>query len=443
MEKLSLVKKLNIVRKYFSGLSYDEIISKTGVSKGSVANVVAELKAGAFPEAADLCEQIELLRELSLELKRSKLNPGQCVLGLMVLDRIKECGLTPADIDRLPLILKSVGDEVEAREFVNLVHGIQEVLSRTGLSIEGLESKVCELEKRAAELEPVAKKRDELRKQLVDLDGQRNDLTSALANLKEKYNLLSPRVKDLERREQDMLSRNKDMEAEAERAQSALGALKAEKKTLAEVGLSLEELAEVNHMAQNIARHHGVTSADLVKKLLQWLKNLDKAMDIEKILGGLQAKKKEQERAITSAQQELDNLKAAIFANNKEKLQLDADLKNVREEIDNTINAIVPSAVKVFDQCRKELQSVRDEAVKAGKDVGRLEHIVECNQWILDLLAMIQGDRVVEPRKVKGIMLLVMLSFSAWLKIQEKTLGFYSLDFAVSNFIKELEQWKI
>ena len=124
MEKLSMNKKLNIVRQFFSGLSYDEITSKTGTSKGSVANVIAELKAGVFPEAGDLGEQLDLLRELSVEIKRSKLSPGQCAAGLIVLDRIKECGLTPANIDRLPLIFKSAGSEAEAQEFVDLVHSI-------------------------------------------------------------------------------------------------------------------------------------------------------------------------------------------------------------------------------------------------------------------------------------------------------------------------------
>ena len=61
MERLSARKKANIVWLYLSGLSYDEIAAKYGVSKGTVANVIADLKAGRFPEAADVVEQLELL----------------------------------------------------------------------------------------------------------------------------------------------------------------------------------------------------------------------------------------------------------------------------------------------------------------------------------------------------------------------------------------------
>jgi len=41
MEKLSLKKKLFVIRLYFEGLSYDEISATAGVSKGTVANVIA------------------------------------------------------------------------------------------------------------------------------------------------------------------------------------------------------------------------------------------------------------------------------------------------------------------------------------------------------------------------------------------------------------------
>jgi len=42
MEKLTVRKKLVVVRLYLSGLSYDEIAARNGISKGTVANVVAD-----------------------------------------------------------------------------------------------------------------------------------------------------------------------------------------------------------------------------------------------------------------------------------------------------------------------------------------------------------------------------------------------------------------
>ena len=198
MERLTAKKKLAVVRLYFSGLSYNEIAARSGVSKGAVANVVAELRAGVIPEAADVGEHIELLRELSLDLKQSKLSPGQCAVGLILLTRISECGLDPADIDRWPMILKSVPNQDDAGEFVRLVYSIQQVQQRSGLSLEALDNKVRELERKAADLEPVSDKVKGCQKQLAELTRQREELASSVAMLEQKGRLLTPRVRDLE-----------------------------------------------------------------------------------------------------------------------------------------------------------------------------------------------------------------------------------------------------
>ena len=154
MERLSARKRSAIVGDYLSALSYSEISAKNHVSTGTVANVVADLKAGRFPEAGNVGEQIEQLKELSLDLKRANLSPGKCAVGLMVLARINECGLDPADIDRWPAILKAAGSEENAKEFIELVYRIQEAQKKTGLTLEEADEKLHELEMEAAELEP-------------------------------------------------------------------------------------------------------------------------------------------------------------------------------------------------------------------------------------------------------------------------------------------------
>ena len=118
MEKLQAKKKLTVVKLYLSGLSYNEISVKIGVSKGAVSGIIAELKGGGFPEFADLADQVEVLRDLSLDLKHSELAPGQCAVGLAVLKRIHECSLEVTDIERWPEILKLAGSEDAAEDFI-------------------------------------------------------------------------------------------------------------------------------------------------------------------------------------------------------------------------------------------------------------------------------------------------------------------------------------
>jgi predicted nucleic acid-binding Zn-ribbon protein len=56
------------------------------------------------------------------------------------------------------MILKSIRNEDEAQQFVSLVYDIQEIQKRTGLSLEALDNKAHELERKATDLEPRAQK---------------------------------------------------------------------------------------------------------------------------------------------------------------------------------------------------------------------------------------------------------------------------------------------
>ncbi len=92
-----------------------------------------------------------------------------------------QCGLDPADIDRWPLILKSIESEDKAREFIEMIYAIQDVQKRTGLSLDDLHNKVLELERRAAELEPMSRQHEDCRKQLAELAGKRDNLVNEVA----------------------------------------------------------------------------------------------------------------------------------------------------------------------------------------------------------------------------------------------------------------------
>jgi DNA repair exonuclease SbcCD ATPase subunit len=455
MERLSMKKKVAIVRQYLSGMSYDEIAARTGVSKGTVANVVTELKAGRFPEAADVVDQIELLRELSLDLRRSKLIPSQCATGLIVLTRINECGLDPADIGRWALILKSARTEDEAQELVRMIYSIEEVQKKTGLSLEDLDGKVHKLEKKAADLEPMSRQHEDYRKQLADLNKQRDDLANIVANLDERYKLLNPRVKDLEKREQDLSRRIKDMETRGEKAEITLATLSKERQRLLDAGLSLEALAELRERVQSIAQRHHIAPAELRDRLLQELEKLDQAVGLETLIHSQQQELEKQERAAALGRQEQESLKEVVASLKQEKASLEASIKNTREKVSGEMAKIAPAAMDVINRLEEELRHghdealvevrrLRDETIEVGKEVGRYEQTLQANQWLIELLAMVQGDESIEGKRVRVIVLLALRGAAAWLKrhsSESRTLS--SLSSATDSLIRELEQWKV
>jgi len=423
VERLSARKKVAIVRQYLSGLSYDEIAVKSGVSKGTVANVVVELKAGRFPEAADVVEHIELLRELSLDLKRSKLTPEQCATGLTVLTRINECGLTPADIDRWPLILKSAGSEDEAQEFIRLVHSIQEVQKRTGLSLEDLDDKVHELERKAADLEPMSKQREDYKKQLAELTRQRENLASVVANLEEKYKLLNPRVKDMEKRER----RIKDMEPRAEKAEAILATLSKERQRLQDIGFSLEALAEFSQKVQSIAQRHNIAPAELRDRLLQELEKLDEVVRLETLIQSRQLELEEQERAVALAIQERGSLKAVVGSLKQEKASLESSIKDTREKVSREIAKMIPAASDAINRLIDELRRGHNEALSQLK-----EQEAEHTKVVEALRAEETGIKAaLQELPQRGQMVIE--------QAQEKALT--AVEKAIQSMAKELKEW--
>jgi len=453
MERLTVKKKLAVVRLYFSGLSYDEIAAKCGVSKGTVANVIAELKAGGFPEAADAAEQIELLRELSIDLKQSNLTPGQCGTGLVLLARISECGLEPADIDRWPMILKAVPAEDDAKGFIRLVYSIEEVQKRSGLGMEALDKKVHELEKKAADLEAVSDKLKDSKKELAVLSKQRDELANSVAMLEQKSELLTPRVKELEKREQNLSRRIADTEPKAEKAETTLAALQREAQRLEDLGLSLKELGEFNEKLQQVAQQHSIKPSELRSRLLRELQTLDKGVALETLIQSRQQELEKTEQALVETRKEVEAAKAVVGTLEQQKTNLEASIREMTNNIMRGIAKIVPLArdsVDEFgedlrhgnDEALAEVQRLKDEAVAVGRQVGEYEGILKSCEWLDDLLALVRGKEDIAGERVRAIVLLVVRGLHAWVKGQGLS-SHTHLAGATELLIGALEQWKV
>ncbi len=440
---------------YLSAMSYSEIAAKQHVSTGTVANVVADLKAGRFPEVGEIGEHIEQLKELSIDLKRANLTPGKCALGLLVLARINECRLDPADIDRWPLILKSITNEDEAQQFVRLVYSIQEVQKRTGLSLDALDDKAHELEKKTAELEPVAEKVADCKKQVADITKQRKELSSAVANLEEKRKSLTSQVKDLEKREKALTSRVAEMEPRAKKAETTLSTLNGELKKLQDAGLTLEELAEFNKKLMVIARRHSIKPDDLRSHLLHELEIMDKGLGLEALLKVRQVELNTVEQAIGERKKEVETTKIVVNRLKQEKTNLDAEITETRKQVSQEIAKIIPIARDTVAQLTQELKTgvtnalagvgqLRDQSLEVGREVGRFQEILKTNAWLKELLTLVNGGQRIEAKEVRATVLLIIRGVRNWLTTQDKySPTFMTLSTAVNNLLGVLEQWKV
>ncbi|MBA7624384.1 hypothetical protein ES703_31791 [subsurface metagenome] len=455
MEKLSAKKKLTVVKLYLSGLSYNEISVKTGISKGAVSGIIAELKGGGFPEFADLADQAEVLRDLSLDLKHSGQTTGQCAVGLAALNRIHECGLEIADIKRWSEIIKMAGGDDTANAFIDMVYRIQDAQKETGLTIDEIDNKFQELQNKLSEFQPTLTELDEKKDEITELKKRRDDLTPVVDSLEQKYSTLNPIVTDLQKRQSDLLQQIKQEEEITASTQAGQATWAKVKQELLKAGFTFEALVEFNDKARVIATHHHIPVSGLRERLLHELEVLDKGLGLETMVEATQTNLKKQQEVLTSGKNEIKKLKTTIGTLTEQKTALETDIMVTRDEISQDIAKIVPAAKEMINTFNGELKSggneilgtvnnIKDQAFDVGKEVGRYEGIVEANDWLVDLFALIKGDESLNPTQVRAILLPVIRGAQPWMKRnQEKTGMNSSISQTLALLVGGLEQWQV
>ena len=143
MPALTARKKMNTVRYFIQGYSYQQIVAKSGISKGSVVANITDLKNGIFDDLEIFSDEVDALREIRVELRKRDLSLSQAILGLSAFQGIEALGVQPADIKRVVEMCQRLTPEgTETQDFVAAVSAVVEVEQRTGMTPKELETRV-------------------------------------------------------------------------------------------------------------------------------------------------------------------------------------------------------------------------------------------------------------------------------------------------------------
>jgi predicted nucleic acid-binding Zn-ribbon protein len=328
-------------------------------------------------------------------------------------------------------------------------------MKKTGMGLEELHDNVLELEKKAVDLGPISQKYEDCKKQIAELTGQRDNLTHAVSRLEKEYELLNPRVKNLRERERELSDRVNDLETRAAKSELSITTINKEKQKLLEIGLSLEELGEFNEKARSVTLRHHIKATDIRNRLLQELEKLDEGLTLETLMQESQHQLEELEKTITTAGQEKGALLSVISDLKQEKINLETGIKNTREKIVGELAKLIPITKEVVNgflielrqdrgKALDEMSRLRGETLEVGKEIGKYEATLQVNQWLKELLALVQGDESIEGKRVRVIAILVMRGIADWLKHNKvDNLAASNLLFSTENLITEFERWKV
>ncbi|AKG53541.1 hypothetical protein DGWBC_0878 [Dehalogenimonas sp. WBC-2] len=454
METMTMKKRLLVIYLYLCGLSFDQIVAKAGVGKGSVGNRIAELKAGDYPQTADVTDQIEALRELAVNLNKLKLPAGQAAVGIAVLKRMYELGLDPSDMERWPLLLSAIKTQDDANELIQAAYAVRGIQKESGLSLPALENKVTQLGEKKQELNTLTVKVTEEGEKLGNLGTERKDLTLKVTALDDKFKWLVPRVQELEQREKLLLDRNKAMLIETEKAKETLATLKTETTKLEKTGLSVDALVDINKKLETVAKHHGIKGPEVLERLLGELKHLSKGLGIETLVKNRQQILKETDLAIVKSEHEKLSLQAVVGNLQQHKQNLEGYIQSTMAAVRLEIENLVPATRSTVQQvgadlkngCAEALETVhhlKEESIKVGQDIGQYQAVLKESQWVKQLTALLYGGDGIDGSVVRTIALMVNRGLNAWFGQNEtKSTAIGSLAMHAAKFLKEVEQWQ-
>lgn len=94
MRQVAFQVKMDALELYLKGLSMDEVVEKTGISKGAVVSIVKNAREGKFPHL-ELKDRIDELHSLATRLRKEEIDLPQARLGFTFVKKILELGVEP------------------------------------------------------------------------------------------------------------------------------------------------------------------------------------------------------------------------------------------------------------------------------------------------------------------------------------------------------------
>ena len=93
-------KRMEVAMLHILGHKYAEIEKKTGISHGSISNIVKELQTDQLIIPGVSSDEVNYLHQLSVVLTKNGLEPSQAMLGINMYKRFTELGIVPSQFDQ-------------------------------------------------------------------------------------------------------------------------------------------------------------------------------------------------------------------------------------------------------------------------------------------------------------------------------------------------------
>jgi len=306
MRQISFQQKMEVIEFYLEGLSTNEIVDKSQISKGAIISILKDAREGKFP-VLELKNRIDELHGLSVRLRKEELDLTQARLGFTFLrrlldmdiepDRLKEWADFCSEISPTPPegfisaameLFKS--ERATGKSYAGIAVEVKELSSqREKLLRETADLKASELR---AEIQEIQKEGQKLRTEKDNLEGVTKSLDSFLQKRAEKLGI-SP--DELEARFKELISLEEELAGKRSEKSKLAGEIEALSESQEKLSSRMEkasadfdrdikliremrnELAQIAEMKGRYARE--VEDMEWAEQILPFLRYPDKVND--------------------------------------------------------------------------------------------------------------------------------------------------------------------
>jgi len=379
MKEISRVQRLEVAQYYLSGYSYGEIEAKTGVSHGSIANIVRELESGRLTIPGTLVDQLNDVRRLSSDLRKKDLQPSQALLGLVFFERLRSLEITPEQLDIWAEIIEGFAHpNFSPKDFFETAFRLRELEESQGKPFETLAEEYTRskeaLDKLKAEVDSLGKHKAELTKEVEPLRLQQELLertkkklgseveiqTTKLRELKEEVKEAEEEKKRIDRDTKDLQRRRAKLSSEVDGKEESL-------RKLDDLGLSNEDLLRLTSFMERTSRNEGISGNQVRERFFSVLSLVEDASGLEKRL-------KAEEEQLSELVKKHSTVAGEIVELERKKGFLEGEIS---ESVSSVLQGIRNSGAQAVSDIQQKVTAIESQfnalleyTLKAGEAVG-------------------------------------------------------------------------
>lgn len=386
MREISRAKKLEIAQDYILGYPYSDIENRTGVSHGSVANIVKELEDGKLITPGTSFDQVNDLRQLSFDLKKKGLEPSQALLGLILFDRLRVLEITPELVDKWSeLAKKLLPVDFPAKDFLEAALRLDELEKQEGKPFATQAEEYVRLkedvDKLKSEIDSLIKKREELikkegplRSELESLERTKNRLENAVEIQTTKLSELKLKTKETLEEMSRLSKEAQDLQIRKTKLSSEIGDREELLRRLNAIGLSEEDLLRITTFIGKTSKKEGISGNKLRKRFLS-------VLGLFEDISGLENRLKAETQQVNELIKKESILSGEIAELEKKKRLLEGEIVAV---ISSTLQRVRDIGEDAASQIQQQVADIKDQfnalladALKAGKAIGEMRQVLK------------------------------------------------------------------